>query len=450
LSASRAGNIDLAGFELYSSTTSGVTVNVGYRYTSNVHDIGAYYQNVTPAVGPTQGQSIDFPLAVGTNTFTFAPIDGAHDASLLGPDAGINLFFTSGGSFNPSASAPSDLTVFGPPDSSGTFAAPVAGTLVQDYGAIDTGGSVPYDGATSFEIGDKIVTVTALSLTGTPSGTITLTVISVPEPSSIVAIFGLCGMGLVGFAVRRRLVANAGRLASVAAILLAVLVLGPSFASASVVTITSGDAGGGVVLHPADVVDAVDIFAQQGNNNVVQGVTFTSEANTPNVVDNLSSAPGGGMGMVNGGFTDGPVASFSATGPGTNNTNLLNVLQSIDYGQQHVVISGLTPGGYYNVQLLMSDSTYNERIQDIAVNGTPGDTVDVMTSESYDASYNVSANSLGKITVDVTPDALSGDQNPVLSGLIVQAVPEPGSVVALVGLCGMGLVGLLLRRRKAA
>jgi hypothetical protein len=35
-----------------------------------------------------------------------------------------------------------------------------------------------------------------------------------------------------------------------------------------------------------------------------------------------------------------------------------------------------------------------------------------------------------------------------INALELRAVPEPASLVALVGLCGMGLIGLVIRRRR--
>ena len=46
-----------------------------------------------------------------------------------------------------------------------------------------------------------------------------------------------------------------------------------------------------------------------------------------------------------------------------------------------------------------------------------------------------------------------GVYNTALSQASIQALvqtPEPSSIIALVGLCGMGLIGLILHRRRAA
>ncbi len=73
----------------------------------------------------------------------------------------------------------------------------------------------------------------------------------------------------------------------------------------------------------------------------------------------------------------------------------------------------------------------------------------VAVNQAYDVSYNATANGSGNIIVTLVPDVNSGDPNPVLNGLIVQAVPEPSSVVALAG-CGiLGILALIVRRRKS-
>ena len=52
-------------------------------------------------------------------------------------------------------------------------------------------------------------------------------------------------------------------------------------------------------------------------------------------------------------------------------------------------------------------------------------------------------------TIDI--NSINGNASFHEYGFSLQAVPEPSSVVALVGLCGMGLIGLIrYRRRKDA
>ncbi len=229
-------------------------------------------------------------------------------------------------------------------------------------------------------------------------------------------------------------------------------------AHGDVITLSGGDAGEGLVINPATTVYAVDFNASQApGTNVVQGVTFqndsyngsnTGTAYSGNVVDTISTAalPGAGQGAVNGGGGNPPAANFPIVT--SNDTNLESILTSIYYGVQHVSIGGLTPGGLYTIQALVSDGTYNARSLDFAVNGVVKDTnVVVPTSTGLNIKEFATASNLGVITLDLTPNAGSADHNPTLAGLVVSS-PEPSAFV----LCGLGAGGLLVavRRRRTA
>lgn len=193
----QAGDVSLVGFDLYSSGSDGTNAGGGYRYTSNSNDGGAYYQQLTPTVGSPQTQAISFGLHTGSNTFDFNV--GCCGSVNPGSFAGVELFFNgTGASYNPTTNGiAGDLSAF-VSTSGGAFTIPTGGTGVQDFGP--GGGLAAYSGATSFAVGSDVITLTALNITTTPSGSFTLFV--TPEPGS----FLLMGLGAlaIGLVVRRR------------------------------------------------------------------------------------------------------------------------------------------------------------------------------------------------------------------------------------------------------
>jgi hypothetical protein len=201
----QASTITLAGFALYSSTSTGATNSTNFLYSSNPNfGFQAVTLTGTSPVVAADTFSIDFDLQLGDNTFALAL------GLVPGGFAGVDLFFSGDGtSYNPAAgtSRAPDLAAFvASYNNSASFAFPATGVLVHDY--VDYGPLTyqdAYSGATSFVIGDKSVTVTALQFpTGAgTSGTMTLTVSQVPEPASLVMSYlGL--IAIVGCAVRRR------------------------------------------------------------------------------------------------------------------------------------------------------------------------------------------------------------------------------------------------------
>ena len=230
-------------------------------------------------------------------------------------------------------------------------------------------------------------------------------------------------------------------LLSLPAALVLVVGLGAS-SQATVITLTSGQAGGGLVINPSQIVAAVDVFGGQGNTNVVQGETFT----TSNSHVSILQSTGGQVDDNNGGN---PIGSFDGSA-NSSDVALTNIDRSINYGAQTITISQLHAGEVYNLQLLTSDGSYNERAFDLAINGVHTDTVDVKVGQSYNVVNNATADINGQITLVMTPNFTApggGDPYPTLAGLVV-STPEPGSLV----LAGLGAVGLLIaarRRRKA-
>jgi len=152
-------------------------------------------------VNGTPSLAISLALANGPNVFTFSggtgfPID----------IIGLNLFFNdTGTSYNPAYQAgvgiPGDLSAYVAAGSS-TFSIPVAGTDVQSYNTSFTNvNSTTYSGATSFTVGNSVITLTDFSAANTPSGSFTLTVTPTPEPRMFVAL-GL-GLALLALTLRR-------------------------------------------------------------------------------------------------------------------------------------------------------------------------------------------------------------------------------------------------------
>jgi hypothetical protein len=111
-------------------------------------------------------------------------------------------------------------------------------------------------------------------------------------------------------------------------------------------------------------------------------------------------------------------------------------------------ISGLTPFSTDNVYLYAGFAA----VSGLAQTTVTGGTLTAFTATgNFDASDTIlfvaTANSLGEIfgTMGSGTNTLAGF---TVAGVGVQDVPEPSSLVALAGLCGIGLVGLVWRRRR--
>ena len=201
----QASTITLAGFAYYYSENTGFASGPSFVYSSDL--FGPFVSPVgltgTSPVSSTQSSSIAIPLQLGANTFAMSIpfVNGGY--------GGIDLMFSGdGSSYNPvsGTSRAPDLAAYVATYTSTPvvpFAFPTAGTLVHDYAQYSP--ETAYSGATSFTIGNETVTVTALQFPpgdGT-TGSMTLTVTSVPEPSSLL----LCALGTLGmlaYAARRR------------------------------------------------------------------------------------------------------------------------------------------------------------------------------------------------------------------------------------------------------
>jgi hypothetical protein len=175
----------------YSSQADGSNVST-YRFSTNSNS--ADFRLTLNLNGNIQNDAISFPLAVGSNNFTYSTTQTANP----GPFGGLLLFFNSTGvSFNPSISDPvvANLAAAAPTSNSGSFLIPAAGIGIRNYVGVNPPVAVPYSGDTFFTVGGFDVSITAFSSTTSPSGSFTLNVSSaVPEPGSW-ALLGMTSLG---------------------------------------------------------------------------------------------------------------------------------------------------------------------------------------------------------------------------------------------------------------
>jgi hypothetical protein len=143
-------------------------------------------------------------------------------------------------------------------------------------------------------------------------------------------------------------------------------------------------------------------------------------------------------------------------------TNLAEVMRDIRWNGNpnpiNVDITGLVPGQSYNVQLLFNEGANRDRWWDIAVSGNL--VVDNFSSEGESVWTNsngfaytgdFTANGAGVIDISMAANiggddrslAPGADGNPILQGVVV-SIPEPSASALL----GLGLIGLLARRRR--
>jgi hypothetical protein len=143
-------------------------------------------------------------------------------------------------------------------------------------------------------------------------------------------------------------------------------------------------------------------------------------------------------------------------------TNLAEVMRDIRWNGNpnpiNVDITGLVPGQSYNVQLLFNEGANRDRWWDIAVSGNL--VVDNFSSEGESVWTNsngfaytgdFTANGAGVIDISMAANlggddrslAPGADANPILQGVVV-SIPEPSASALL----GLGLIGLLARRRR--
>lgn len=196
---------------------------------------------------------------------------------------------------------------------------------------------------------------------------------------------------------------------------------------------------------PSTYLKAID-FTNVNRTNTVQGITFTSSDFTPNF------SPQG--------------ANFAASslplnyGPGADAGAFATIMQDIRWGNTGLgqgtvggTFTGMTPGQYlvkmYFFENFYGTSSAVQRKFNIQLDNTLVVTGFVPGGLGANVSYVYELPVTIGLQTGFTVRAINGtypgfDNNPILSAMTLQAVPEPATMAIL----GLGTVGLL-RRRKA-
>jgi hypothetical protein len=199
-----------------------------------------------------------------------------------------------------------------------------------------------------------------------------------------------------------------------------------------------------------------------GGGNVFNGISPTALSdNTASATtgDNQTLSSVGGLLDSNGlgtpvRFSVGPVGvdnENANSGSATNATSLFDDYLFNNSGANAsnatFTISGLAPGSAYSLYLYagFADTGHFPNVSVSGGTATPFSATGIFSSSNTELFTGV-ADGSGDIT-----GTLGAGVN-ILAGfsLVGTEVPEPGSIVALVGLCGMGLVGVAIRRRRGA
>jgi hypothetical protein len=137
-----------------------------------------------------------------------------------------------------------------------------------------------------------------------------------------------------------------------------------------------------------------------------------------------------------------------------NATNLMREYLVSSSGAQTVTISGLSPNNPYNLALYGAgdnsprDTTFSVSgvagTQSTVFPGTPHAALTL--GEDYVLYNDVLASNNGQIVITYNNGPGNGEAD--FNGLQIQSVPEPSALAALLGMGGVGLIGLVWRRRN--
>lgn len=206
-----------------------------------------------------------------------------------------------------------------------------------------------------------------------------------------------------------------------------------------------------------------DINGNYWNNS--QGGPGGQPSNLNNLVSTLNLTStisltwtnwGGGVATANMGVTNVPSGSGLASSPLNIATAVADSVFRSTVGTNHFFLSGLTPGGLYNISIFASRTATNARSTLFTVAGVSTITNVVQTSgtDLSGAGLNYSttpwdildfaADTNGQIAVDYT---VSTGGFAYINALSLEVVPEP-STLGLLGLAAAGTFLHVLRRRR--